>query len=129
VALTSIEKLGLPMPSAEYIETQFATGANAQAVILNDSSMEPEFRAGDIVVVDPDIEPLPGDYVCACIKASHTYVFRRYKLKPSGNDNAMLIELAPLNPDWPTLTYSTANDLEICGVMTEHTRRGRLSRA
>jgi SOS-response transcriptional repressor LexA len=113
------------MPSVDYAETQFPTGPNAQAIILNDSSMEPDFKAGDIIVVDPDIEPLPGDYVCVLVKTSHTHLFRRFRLVPAGKGNEMTIELAALNPDWPTLAFADGAEIEICGVMTEHTRRGR----
>lgn len=128
--IVSIDTLGSPIVPTDYIETQFSTGARAMAITLVDTSMEPEFRAGDIVVVDPDLEPLPGDFICARIRVSRKPVFRRYRLvRGADHGTEAMIELAPLNPDWPTERYDNTDALEILGVMTEHTRRGRASRS
>lgn len=91
--------------------TDAKTGGRSFAIEIHGESMEPLFREGDRVVIDPDLHPEPGDFVCAGVGGLIT--FRKYRAK--GVDR---FELVPLNQDWPT-TDST-DGAEIIGVMTEH---------
>ena len=36
-------------------------------VVIEDTSMQPDFNIGDLVIVDADRAPKPGDYVLACL--------------------------------------------------------------
>lgn len=54
-------------------------------------------------------------------------MFRRYRLVRTP-DSGTVIELTPINGDWPVERFSSFDDLRIIGVMTEHTRRGRAPR-
>ena len=42
-----------------------AHGKWAFFVRMVDDSLGPQFHDGDVLVIDPDVKPKPGDYVCA----------------------------------------------------------------
>lgn len=104
------------------IEEAHAVSERAFALEITGSTNQPEFRPGDIVIMDPAVEPLPGDMVAARLEGSAQSVFRRYR--PKGRDNAgnPVFDLVPINPDWPTLHVDAANPGEILGTMVEHRR-------
>lgn len=82
---------------------------------IDGDSMMPDFQPGDIVIVDPDISPMPGEFVVAK-NNGHEATFKKYRpLGISTNE----FELVPLNTDYPTLR-SADLDLQIIGVMVEH---------
>jgi SOS-response transcriptional repressor LexA len=95
-------------------------GPRAFALRLEGNSNDPDFRNGDVVVVDPDLQPKPGDWVAARFEDENTVTFRRYRLKSDGN-GARTIQLVPLNPDWPTMPLVGRG--AIIGVATDHMRR------
>ena len=51
-----------PGDAEEWTESD-VRGKNAFAIRIKGDSMEPEFVAGDVVIVNPHIEAKPGDYV------------------------------------------------------------------
>ena len=79
------------------------------ALSIRDDSMYPLFSPGDSIVVDPQVKPLPGDFVLA--KTTTGFVFRKYRLR---QDDFLLV---PLNEDYPTISGKLA---EVRGVMLEH---------
>lgn len=91
--------------------TDSTTTAQSFALEIEGESMSPRFRAGDRVVIDPSIQPLPGDYVAALLTGD-VVCFRRYRQRHSG------FELVPENPDWETI--QSDESVQIVGVMTEH---------
>lgn len=86
-------------------------------------SMEPQFKEGDIVVVDPTLNPLPGDFVVALRECPFTDSIESTikKYRPTGyNDNGSeVFDLVPLNPDFPTLK-SDRDKCKVFGVVIEH---------
>lgn len=86
-------------------------------------SMEPQFKEGDIVVVDPTLNPLPGDFVVALRECPFTDGIESTikKYRPTGyNDNGSeVFDLVPLNPDFPTLK-SDRDKCKVFGVVIEH---------
>jgi SOS-response transcriptional repressor LexA len=91
--------------------TDGETGNRSFAIQIEGDSMRPTFRAGDRVVIDPDLKPEPGDFVCATVSDGMT--FRKYRAR--GVDQ---FELVPLNDDWPTIRSESG--AVVIGVMTEH---------
>jgi SOS-response transcriptional repressor LexA len=87
--------------------------------ILGDS-MEPDFHAGDIVVVSPALMPRPGDFVVAA-EAGKESTFRRYKMVGKNEQGEDVFELQPLNPLYAAMR-SDRHDLSLVGVMVEHRR-------
>lgn len=91
--------------------TSMKVSTNAFAIEIRDQSMSPAFAAGDRVIIDPEIAPVPGDFVVAIVCGEA--VFRKFR-KQTQNE----FGLVPLNPDFPTLS---GNEVEkIVGVMVEH---------
>lgn len=101
-----------------FVQTYFPCSAEAQALTVAGDSMAPEFNEGDVVIIDPKISPVPGDYVFVVM--GDTKMFRRYR--PLTMRSGVVTEsydLVPSNPDWPTVRVTPDDDAVIKGVMTE----------
>lgn len=96
------------------------------ALTLKGDSMSPDFLDGDIVVVDPTVQPRPGDFVVA--KRESRYfdgidtTFKKYRPKGYNDNGLFIFELIPLNEDYPVISSEKEN-IEIVGVMIEHRRK------
>jgi SOS-response transcriptional repressor LexA len=99
-------------------------GPRAFALEIRGDSMEPEFHAGDRVIVDPDVTPLPGDYVVAKLEDEQETTFKKFRPK-GGKGKSAIVELVPLNPDWPVLTIEPKHPGRIVATMVEHHRYRR----
>jgi SOS-response transcriptional repressor LexA len=103
----------------EYILAHNSHGPHTFAVRIVGNSMEPEFRENDIVVIDPDVQPNPGDYVVA---RNHAEAATFKKYRPRGIvDGQDVFELVPLNEDYAVMR-SDQQPIQIIGTMVEHTR-------
>ena len=49
----------------KYIMTSLELSDKAFALQIKGDSMEPEFKEGDVVIIDPAINPIPGEFVVA----------------------------------------------------------------
>jgi SOS-response transcriptional repressor LexA len=78
----------------ELVPTSVPVNRHTFALRVMGDSMEPEFREGMVIIVEPDMEPQPGDYVIARNGAEET-TFKQ--LTKDGGD----WYLKPLNPRWP----------------------------
>ena len=87
------------------------------AVVVEDTSMQPEFNLGDLVIVDADRTPRPGDYVLACLTDKQQTVLRKYS-----EAEACLFQLLAKNELWATVNVKSAADVVVCGVVVEHRR-------
>lgn len=91
---------------------------------LSDASMEPDFREGSTVIIEPRIAPQPGSFVLAMLDGQEYQMFRKFRL--AGFDQLKpIIELVPVNQDWPTIRMDAANPGKILGVMVEYRQRAR----
>ena len=104
-----------------YITTDLALGERAFAIELKGHSMEPEFVEGDVVLIDPDEHPHPGDFVVAK-NGEEAATFKKYRPRGIGEDGQEVFELVPLNDDFPTMR-SDRQHIQIIGTMVEHRRR------
>lgn len=103
----------------DYILAHSSHGPHTFAVRIVGNSMEPEFREHDIVVIDPDVRPNPGDYVVA---RNHEEAATFKKYRPRGIVGGQeVFELVPLNPDYAVMR-SDQQPIQIIGTMVEHTR-------
>lgn len=93
----------------------------AFALELEGYSMTPEFKPGDFVIIEPEWEPRPGDYVAAK-NGSEEATFKKYRPRGVDTNGNIIFELTPLNDDYPTMR-SDITPLQIIGVMAEHRRK------
>ncbi|HHT9843875.1 TPA: LexA family protein [Legionella pneumophila] len=144
-AITKSPGIGLLVPILDYrqavdpaaciqkikedIETKFefvpvstafsdSIGINAFALQIQDESMVPEFRLNDLIIVDPDTKPKPGDFIVAQIEGEQEVIIRKYK-QLSASKEAQLYELIPLNEDWAVIRVDS-NEIQAqiigCGI-------------
>jgi len=118
-------RLALLSNEIEKITLEDKTGAiageNAFAVRVNDSSMHPTFCEGDIVIIDPDRQPNPGQLIIAHVKSSKQNLLRKFR-ECEDDAGKICFELIPLNPDWRTLVLSNEIETTIVGTVIEHRR-------
>ena len=109
------------------VDTELARdlGRLAFALEIIGESMLDEFHPGDIVIIDPSVKPLPGDYVVARMEDDGSATFKKYRSRGRDTEGHEVFELVPLNPDYPTITVNAANPGSIIGTMMEHRRRRR----
>jgi SOS-response transcriptional repressor LexA len=109
----------------EFLQTDSGVSSSTFALVIEGRSMEPEFQPGDKVIIDPMVQPRPGDFVVAKRANDQEATFKKYRLKSQDDHGSDVIELMPLNPDWPTLTIDRDNPGHIVGTMVEHRRYRR----
>ncbi|MBP8005840.1 MAG: LexA family transcriptional regulator [Acinetobacter sp.] len=86
-------------------------------------SMSPIFMPGDEIIVDGSLEAKPGSLVIAQ-EVKHGVAkttFKKYRVIGVNEFGVDVIELVPLNPDFPTLN-SLQIDISIIGVVVRHNR-------
>jgi len=98
-------------------------GAIPEAIfclIVQGNSMEPDFKEGDMLIVDSSITPKPGSFVVAQ-NGSHEATFKKYRVVAHDEYGRDIFELIPLNNDYPTISSKT-HDIRIIGVVVRHMR-------
>lgn len=109
--------------SAPRIAAGPESGPKVKAVRVADDSMAPTMRPGDLVHLDPDLTPHPGDKVLVQDNVG-AYHLREYRLRSGG-----AFEAAAHNPAHATL-HSGADGLRVIAVathMTHSLRAGALT--
>lgn len=92
---------------------------NVYWLVVEGLSMVPNFNPKELVLIDPNIHPTPGDYVAAIKKGEKEVTLKKWR--PRGFDEKTgeeYSQLMPLNPDFPAID-SRHIDFEICGVAIE----------
>ena len=87
------------------------------AVVIEDNSMQPEFNAGDLVVVDAELSPKPGDYVLAYLPAKKQTIFRKYS-----EADGCFFQLLASNELWATVNVKQVDEVVMIGVVIEYRR-------
>lgn len=98
-------------------------GSNPEAifsVVVTGKSMEPDFVAGDKLIIDAALSAKPGCFVIAQ-NGAHEATFKKFRVTGYDEHGRETFELVPLNPDYPTLS-SKDHDITIIGVMVRHMR-------
>lgn len=104
--------------NVEYVTASVDIGPCGFGLWLRGNSMTPQFNEGDLVIVDPDEQPRPGDFVVAK-NGSDEATFKKYRPRGLDEHGQEVFELVPLNDDYPPM-YSDRQHIEIIGVMVEH---------
>lgn len=74
-------------------------------------SMEPDFSEGDLIYVDPEVEPVNGRHVVVRKEGTDEATFKQFV----NEDNRMF--LRALNPDWPDRIVEIDRAVTVCGVV------------
>ncbi len=104
--------------NVEYVSAGGEIGPYGFGLWLRGDSMVPLFKEGDLIIVDPDESPQPGDYVVAKNGSDET-TFKKYRPRGIDENGQEVFELVPLNDDYPTM-HSDRQHIQIIGVMVEH---------
>ena len=98
-------------------------GPRAFALEVEGESMLPEFKPGEVIIIDPDASIKPGDYVVAKTTKSESATFKKYRPRGVDNDGVEQIELVPLNEDHPPEYICAARPGYLVGKMVRHIRK------
>ena len=117
-AWTSAHDPYSPGDGADWLLTDLDLSTTAFALEIKGDSMQPEFKAGDRVIIDPAIAPMPGDFVVAK-NGDDEATFKKYRPRGSNERGEVIFELVPLNEDYPSMRNDITPIL-IVGTMIEH---------
>lgn len=112
-----------PGDAGDWLLTDIDLSDSAFALDIRGNSMEPEFKDGDRVIIDPEIAPQPGDFVAAK-NGEQEATFKKYRPRGMDAHGNIIFELVPLNDDYPTLR-SDVQHIRIVGTMVEHRKYRR----
>jgi SOS-response transcriptional repressor LexA len=109
-----------PGQADEWIETTVPVRQHTYALRVNGDSMtnpsgSPSFPHGIIIIVEPEVEAIPGAFVVVRQNNDEECTFKQL-VKDAG-----VFFLKPLNPAYPLMRL--AEDAVICGVVREATMR------
>lgn len=90
--------------------------------MVKGGSITPEFRRSDNIFVDPAAAPQPGDLVVAKLDNEDEATFKKYWPRGSDAKGSPIIDLVPLNEDWPPLRIDAEHPGHIIGTVIEHRR-------
>lgn len=97
-----------PGYAEQWVQTFETNHPNAFVLTVVGHSMQPEFTKGDIIIIDPGLEPVSGDYVIARNREDATF-------KQLIRDGASVL-LKPANDRYP-IKDITGQPVKIVGVV------------
>lgn len=98
------------------IELATIAGDNAFALKVDDESMEPELRPYDVLIVNPDAVPKPGNFVVVKCENHSEVLIRRYK-QLSISKSSLQFELLANNKNWPDIQSHELDGGNILGTV------------
>ena len=101
-----------PLSPEDYVYSDIK-GRNLFALRVENDSMEPIFHPGDIIIINPNIEPRTGDYVIVRLAEEGEVTFKKLILKDK------LLILRPLNPKYEDIILEPKEKFEIIGKVVE----------
>jgi SOS-response transcriptional repressor LexA len=113
----------------EYLQVSGEYSDSTFALEVRGESMEPDFRQGDIIIIDPMAAPKSGDFVVVELLSGNVPIgqgpvtFKQYFPRGHAQNGRAAYDLIALNPDEQTITVNRANPGRIVGRMVEHRKR------
>lgn len=98
-----------PKNARAWIDAPGPVGPQAFILLMEGMSMEPKFMEGEMVVIDPSLEAMPGDFVVAKKIKDHAVSLKQ--LRYEGDEKYLF----STNPDWPERITRLTDDWSICG--------------
>ena len=97
----------------DWLQCPYAHSSKAFCLQIKGSSMWPEYRDGEIILVDPSIDPRHNsDVVIRTPEPDSKTTFKRLQITEEGS------YLLALNPDFPHRYIEMPEGTSICGVVT-----------
>ena len=109
----------IQMPTDDYVFVSIDVSPSTFGARVVGDSMMPEFKEGDLIVIDTEVDPQPTDLVMA--ESPEGITFKKYRSRGINDDGVEVFDLVPLNPDFPTIR-SDRSKVEIIGTVVEHRR-------
>jgi len=100
-----------PGIASDYVVTD-RPGRCLFGVVCEGDSMEPRFQAGDVLVVNPELDPQVGNFVIIKIDGEVTFK-KLVRLEPG------LVQLKSLNPNYSDLVLTPDRQFRIIGRVVE----------
>ena len=94
-----------------YLSCPVRCSAGTFVLRVRGESMEPRFRDGDLIFVDPQVSPDHGRFVVVRGDDSNEVTFKQLIVEGERT------YLKALNPDWPERIIQTGAKATICGVV------------
>lgn len=123
IPLLSSVQAGLPTDHGdlcfdEYVEVPGATPKDCYALKVSGDSMSPLIDDGDVVIVDPNRWPKPGDCIVARSELENLAEATIKRYYPTGFDESgrEIFEARPFNPEYPTM-HSVDQKLRVVGTV------------
>lgn len=104
----------------EYVLLNVVASSETFALTVKGDAMKPDFRQGDVIVVDPLRLPRPGSFVVAK-DAEGNGTFKQYRDLGLDNEGKQVFELRPMNNLYPP-RRSDREGLEVVGTVVQYTR-------
>ena len=104
---------GFPAGSADAFVYSDQKARNLFAVRVVNDSMEPDFREGDVLIVNPNLEARSGDFVIAKLRSDNEVTFK----KLIRHDR--IIILRPLNSRYQDIVLDDPDAVELVGKVVE----------
>ncbi|MDP3559058.1 MAG: XRE family transcriptional regulator [Legionellaceae bacterium] len=104
------------------IELAKIVGENAFALKMEDESMDPELRPDDVLIVNPDAIPKPGNFVVVKSDDTPEVIIRRYK-QISISKSIQQFELLATNKNWPNIKSHELTGCKILGTVFNLSRQ------
>jgi hypothetical protein len=100
-----------PSYGTELLVCPVKCSAETFVLRVRGASMEPKFREGELIFVDPLAPIEHGKFVVVRLETSDEVTFKQLILEEGKQ------YLKTLNPDWPDRIVSVTHDTTICGVI------------
>lgn len=94
--------------------------AASVAFQIFDRSLQPQFQIGDLVVVDPERMPEPGDCIAVALRSERTVLFRRYRPPGEGAHVVAPFTLVSDDPNFEPRFIKRGHDPYFIGTLVEH---------
>lgn len=114
---TAVQESRTVFDGVEFVLADANLGPRVFAMRIRGESMLPVFTEGDLIIVDLDVAPRPGDFVVAANGGD--VVFKQYRDRGVNEKGQEVFELQPLNSLYSTIR-SDITPMRIIGVMLEH---------
>ncbi|MBK3797517.1 hypothetical protein CXF92_18640 [Pseudomonas sp. Choline-3u-10] len=95
----------------EWLDCPFPHGPSAYCLEVRGLSMSPEYRAGEILLIEPDLSALHNDDVVVRTPDGQV-TFKRLQITEDGT------YLLALNPEFPNRILHMPDGTQVCGVVT-----------